>query len=291
MRDWLATKQSPHTKRVYTADINDFLGRCQVTLGQFLTSDRHSAFELVSRYQGQLMAQELSSATVNRRLAAIKSLVNHAYTCGHCDFTLAIKSVRQKAYRDTTGINVEAFTRILNQCARDPLKGKRDYALLTLLWGNALRRSEVSKANVKDFDPQAGTLRIYGKGRGHDAEVITLGKQAITAINDWLEARGDVDPNSALFCSVNPGYAEGRLSTQAIYDIVRTLAKKADIGKVLSPHRIRHSAITAALDVTNGDVRRVQKLSRHANLNTLMIYDDNRINHQGEITALLDGLL
>ncbi|MFM7711187.1 MAG: integrase, partial [Microcystis sp.] len=56
-------------------------------------------------------------------------------------------------------------------------------------------------------------------------------------------------------------------------------------------HRIRHSAITAALDATNGDVRRVQKLSRHSSLNTLLIYDDNRRNHQGEVTDILDGLV
>ncbi|HLO48670.1 MAG TPA: hypothetical protein VK211_09680 [Kamptonema sp.] len=49
--------------------------------------------------------------------------------------------------------------------------------------------------------------------------------------------------------------------------------------------------MTAALDATNGDVRRVQKLSRHASLNTLMIYDDNRLNHQGEITDLLADLV
>jgi integrase/recombinase XerC len=59
----------------------------------------------------------------------------------------------------------------------------------------------------------------------------------------------------------------------------------------VSPHRIRHWSITAALDATAGDVRKVQKLSRHANLNTLMIYDDNRINHQGEVTQLLDDLI
>ncbi len=56
-------------------------------------------------------------------------------------------------------------------------------------------------------------------------------------------------------------------------------------------HRIRHSAITAALDATEGDVRKVQKLSRHANLNTLMIYDDNRTNAQKDITDLLDGMI
>ncbi|MEG4585383.1 hypothetical protein QUA54_09220 [Microcoleus sp. MOSTC5] len=56
------------------------------------------------------------------------------------------------------------------------------------------------------------------------------------------------------------------------------------------PHRIRHSVITAALDATDGNVRKVQKLSRHKNLNTLMIYDDNRGRDQQDVTELLDGM-
>ena len=56
-------------------------------------------------------------------------------------------------------------------------------------------------------------------------------------------------------------------------------------------HKLRHSAITAALDVTNGDVRRVQRLSRHARLETLQRYDDNRSDLQGEVTTLLAELL
>ncbi len=52
-------------------------------------------------------------------------------------------------------------------------------------------------------------------------------------------------------------------------------------------HRMRHSAIAAALDSTGGDVRRVQKLSRNADLCTLQINDDNRDDHQGQVTSLL----
>lgn len=63
-----------------------------------------------------------------------------------------------------------------------------------------------------------------------------------------------------------------------------------DWQKVVFFHRIRHSSITEALNLTNGDVRKVQKLSRHSNLNTLMIYDDNRQNLQGEVTGMLDEL-
>jgi integrase/recombinase XerC len=56
----------------------------------------------------------------------------------------------------------------------------------------------------------------------------------------------------------------------------------------MSPHRIRHSSITTALDKSDGDVRKVQKLSRHKNLNTLMIYDDNRNHDQLELSELLE---
>jgi integrase/recombinase XerC len=59
----------------------------------------------------------------------------------------------------------------------------------------------------------------------------------------------------------------------------------------MSPHRIRHSAITAALNATGGNVRKVQALSRHKNLETLMIYDDNRNQAQAEVSDILDDLI
>jgi integrase/recombinase XerC len=203
----------------------------------------------------------------------------------------AIKSEKMSAYRDTSGVDSETFKRVLGGIDRTSLKGIRDYALLILLWSNALRRSEVSKANISDFDPTAKTLRIFGKGKGNQSEIISLGKATVMAIEAWLETRGETNPDKALFVSVNPGYRDGRLCTQAIYNIVKERCQSAGISKAMSPHRIRHSAITAALEVTGGDVRRVQKLSRHSSLNTLLIYDDNRKNHQREVSDLLDSLI
>jgi integrase/recombinase XerC len=277
---------------VYQKDIDNFLADLNLELGKFLTLDRHKAFELVSRYKGELIQKGLKSATINRRLAAIKSLVAYAYNCGHSEFMLeAIKSEKMSAYRDTSGIDPEAFKTVLGGIDRTSLKGIRDYALLILLWSNALRRSEVSKANISDFDPTAKTLRIFGKGRGNNAETVSLGSGTVMAIEAWLEVRGETNPDKALFCSVNIGYRDGRLCPQAIYDIVKSRCQDAGITKVMSPHRIRHSAITAALEATGGDVRRVQKLSRHSSLNTLLIYDDNRKNHQKEVSDLLDSLV
>jgi len=292
LSDWLATKRSPHTQRVYRRDIENFLADLGTELGKFLTLDRHGAYALVSRYKGELITKGLKSATINRRLSAIKSLISYAYNCGHCEFMLeAVKSEKLSAYRDTSGIDPEAFKQVLSAIDRTSLKGIRDYALLMLLWSNALRRSEVSKANIGDFNQKSKTLQIYGKGKGNDAETVSLGSGTENAIEAWLEARGETYHDKALFCSVNIGYRDGRLSTQAIYDVVKSRCKDAGISKVMSPHRIRHSSITAALEATGGDVRRVQKLSRHSSLNTLLIYDDNRKNHQGEVTDILDGLV
>jgi integrase/recombinase XerC len=277
---------------VYQKDIENFLSDIGTELGIFLTLDRHKAFELVSRYKGDLIQKGLKSATINRRLAAIKSLVAFSYNCGHSDFMLeSVKGEKLSSYRDTSGVDSETFKRVLGGIDRGTLKGIRDYALLILLWSNALRRSEVSKANIADFDPTAKTLRIFGKGKGNQSEIISLGKATVMAIESWLEARGEHQPDKALFCSVNIGYRDGRLCPQAIYDIVKSRCQSAGITKPMSPHRIRHSSITAALEATGGDVRRVQKLSRHSSLNTLLIYDDNRKNHQGEVTDILDGLV
>jgi integrase/recombinase XerC len=277
---------------VYRRDIDNFLADIGTELGKFLSLDRHGAYALVSRYKGELIQKGLKSATINRRLAAIKSLVSFSYNCGHSEFMLeAVKSEKLSAYRDTSGVDPETFKRVLGGIDRGTLKGIRDYALMMLLWSNALRRSEVSKASIADFDPTAKTLRIFGKGRGNNSEIVSLGIGTVTAIESWLSARGEHDPDKALFVSVNAGYRDGRLCTQSIYDIVSDHCQDAGISKTMSPHRVRHSAITAALEATGGDVRRVQKLSRHSSLNTLLIYDDNRKNHQGEVTDLLDSLI
>ncbi len=293
LQDWLSTKRSPHTQRVYRKDIVNFLDYYDgLSVGKFMGGDRHYSHELVTRYKGDMIQKGLTPATINRRLAAIKSLVSHAYACGHCEFTLeTVKGEKMSQYRDTSGIDLDKFKDVLNSIDQSDLIGVRDYALLVLLWSNALRRSEVSKADIKDFDPDCQTLKIYGKGRGTEAETVSLGKGTAISISSYLEMRENIKPDDPLFVAHKPGYIGHRLHTNSIYNVVKKRCEAAGIKKVMSPHRIRHSAITTALDKTDGDVRKVQKLSRHANLNTLMIYDDNRLNAQKDMTELLDSLI
>jgi integrase/recombinase XerC len=298
LQQLLADKRSPNTKRAYEKDVNDFF---KVMTGQaatpdsvleFLHLERTQAVAVVLKYKSKLIDKGLKEATVNRRLAAIKSLAAMGRKLGVCNYGLEdIKGERVQQYRDTSGIDSQTFKRVLAVCDRSQLIGKRDYALLRLLWGNALRRNEVSQLNVSDFDPDNRTLRILGKGRGTQAEMIDLGEATVNAISYWLDARGHASTDDPLFTSLDFFSSGHRLTGDGLRKIVARLCKKAGIKKPMSPHRIRHSAITAALDATDGNVRKVQKLSRHRQLDTLMVYDDNRGRDQAEMTDLLDGLV
>lgn len=294
--DWLKLSRSPHTQRMYRSNITalfDSMGYKATPdiLAGFLLLDGHQAFELVSQYHGSLVSQKLAPATINQKLAAIKSLVNYALEIGKCHYTLTnIKAEKLTQYRDTKGIPKAQFKLMIDAVDTDTIKGVRDCAILILLWGNALRRSEVVNCDVSDYSPSLRELVITGKGKIGQPETISLGSGAIASIDRWLTKRGKYTRSDPLFCAVHKGYWGNRLHTHSIYKLVQKYAKLAGIDKVMSPHRIRHSSITEALNLTNGDVRKVQKLSRHSNINTLMIYDDNRQNLQGEVTEMLDDL-
>jgi integrase/recombinase XerC len=297
LEELLRDKRSPNTRRTYAKGLKDFF----VTMTQaepsperiawFLSLGRFEAISLVLRYRAGLLERGLAPASINVRLAAVKSLVNYARKIGKCEYSLEdVEGLRAETYRDTTGVSPETFKQIAAQVQPDSLKGKRDAAILRLLWDNALRRAEVCFLNLEDYQPGEKSLLIKGKGQ-LSKEAIRLSGKAISLIDDWLIVIGDRSSDSPLFCTVDRATFGHRLSGNVIYNLVRDSATAAGIEKVMSPHRVRHSAITAALDATNGDTRKVQKLSRHKNLNTLMIYDDNRHQHQAEVTGILADLI
>jgi integrase/recombinase XerC len=302
LAELLADKRSENTRRAYAKDLKDFF--LSVTqhepspqlISEFLKLERFTAISLVLQYKAQLIEKRLAEATVNRRLAAIKSLVKYAQKIGKCEWSLEeVEGERVQQYRDTSGVDQDAYQQILATADRSTLAGKRNYAILLLLWTNVLRRSELCKLNVSDLSPDARKLKVLGKGRGTQAELVSLSEKTVEAIAEWLESRcqtlGGYEPSAPLFISLSNSSKGHRLTGDAIYNLVCETAVKAGIAKRMSPHRIRHSGITAALEATNGDVRRVQKLSRHKNVQTLLTYDDHRRNSQGEITNLLSGLV
>ena len=202
----------------------------------------------------------------------------------YVDFTLIdVKGLRSQKYRDTRGRTVDEYRSVLAEIDRSTILGKRDYAICRLLWDNALRRGEIVSLDRANFLPQESKLMILGKGT-LELKPVDLNLAVVTAINEYLVVKPDCD-NPALFVSNNGKRLDGK-------DIARIVKKYAEpVGIDLSPHRVRHSAITAYLDVSEGNVRAAQSLSRHQNLSTLMIYDDNRHQLQGKASKDLGDLL
>jgi integrase/recombinase XerC len=296
----LADRRSENTRRAYRSDIEAFFvgvyeaASTPERVRHFLSLNTPQMVLVLLRYKAKLLTEGKSESTINRRLSAMMSLVRFARRVGatEADPSDSLDAERVVAYRDTRGVGAEEARRLLRQPDRSTVKGKRDFALLLLLLENALRRAEVCGLTRGDFEPDQRSIWIYGKGRGTQRERITLSTNCVAAIETYLEAACQPEERAApLFVNVSPA-ARGRgLTTDGLYKIVKELAESAGLTGRLSPHRLRHTAITLALDASGGDVRRVQQLSRHARLETLQRYDDNRNDLQGEVTRLLSGLL
>jgi integrase/recombinase XerC len=259
-------------------------------LPEFLVLPQRQATQLILEWRQSLIDRGLASATINQRLAAIKSLVAFANRAELCGFSLAtIKCLENQGYRDTRGVPVEDYRSILDLVDRSTDLGIRNYAILRVLWDLALRRGEVISLDIQHYLP--GKLMVLGKGK-IDRQGLDIGAGLAEALDHWIAIRQGLyfqpkngAQSSALFLSCN-GL---RLDGMAIWRILKSYGNAA--GVAISPHGVRHSAITAYLDASDGDVRSAQSLSRHKDPRTLMIYDDNRQGLQGKATQALGNLL
>ncbi|MBD2772001.1 tyrosine-type recombinase/integrase [Iningainema sp. BLCCT55] len=294
----LANIRAPSTRREYQKDLRKFfvaMTGCEPNVDsvlEFLHLTEKRAVAVVLKYKALLLAQGLKEATVNRRLSSIKSLVQFARKLGVCSYSLVdVELEKVLAYRDTSGVDAQTINSVVQLIERSTVQGKRDYALLRLLWENLLRRAEVSQLNIKDFDPHSSRLRILGKGQGTNDEWVKLSAATVNAISDWLQARGNITAASPLFISQDNRSRGHRLTGDGIRKIVVKHFGEAGVLKLMSPHRIRHSGITTLLEATSGDVRKAQKVSRHAKLDVIYQYDDNRKKGQEVLTNLLADMI
>ncbi len=261
------------------------------TISEFLNLDRYAAIELVLRYRRYSIDKKLAPSTINVRLAAIKSLVDMARKLGKTTIDLSdIESIPAETYRDTRGISVEEFKSMLAVIDPSTPIGVRDYAIMLLFWGNALRRGEIASANIEDFLPQQQKLTILGKGKRAKV-AIDLTDSVSYALQEWLHFHPCNAPGQPLITSLSHNCYGARIAGDSIYRIVQGYAEAAGIERRVSPHRLRHSSITAFLDASGGNLRAAQALSRHSNQNTLNLYDDNRKQQQRAASGVLEGLL
>jgi integrase/recombinase XerC len=297
--DFLRVQLKPRTRQEYGKAIDYFCRSMApnqsptIFLQEFLASHQKQALQQVLEYRQRAIEAKLSASTINLRLSAIKALVDYARKRDACSFSLVdIKALKANNYRNTRGVPVQEYRSILALVDQSTDLGVRDYAILRLLWDNALRREEVIAIDLSDYLPQEGRMMILGKGQ-IDKQSIDLNPGTIEALDDWVKFRSGLyfapkngsERDIAMFLSCNGLRLRGS-------DVAYILKGYADAAGVkISPHRVRHSAITAYLDASGGDVRSAQSLSRHKDPRTLMIYDDNRQGLQGKATQALGDLL
>ena len=280
--------RNPRTLRAYSQDLDDFrtfvdAEDVSAAAALLLGSGHGEANALGLSYKAAMTDRGLAAATINRRLAALRSLVKLARVLGAVPWTLEVQNAKAMAYRDTKGPGRAGFRALLEQLAgRDDRKARRDRAILRLLYERGLRRGEVVSLDLEHVDQGASTIAVLGKGRTA-REPLTIAAPTLAALAAWLEARG-IAPGP-LFVNLDRAHHGTRLSGAGLYEVVRELGEAAGIR--VRPHGLRHAGITEALDRTHGDLRAVQRFSRHRDLRLLLVYDDNRADLGGEVARLV----
>lgn len=211
-----------------------------------------------------------SQATINRKLAALRSLFQMLIQSGEVaqDPTLNIKSPRLQR-KAVEFLSVKEVEKLLEQ-PDDSTKGIRDRALLELLYASGLRVSEISMANLSDLNLRIGFITCTGQhGK---ARVIPIGRPARAALETYVyEGREtllrDKKDDGALFLN----YAGDRISRQGVWKLLKEYAQKAGLESKLSPQILRNSF--AAHMIQNGaDIKSLQDLLGHEDITATQIF-------------------
>jgi integrase len=224
------------------------------------------------------LAEHYSATTANRHLSALRGVLKEAWRLGYMsaeDYQRAVdlKPVKgQKVKQAETGRHLDSgeLKGLMDACNDGTQAGTRDAAIIAVGYGCGLRRSEIAKLELADYDTDKASLLIR-QGKGNKQRVAYLPSGTTDAINGWLSIRGN-DPGS-LFYSIRRGdnIESKGLTDQAVYNILASRADKAGV-KAFTPHDLRRTFAGDLLDAGE-DISTVQKMMGHSNVNTTAGYD------------------
>ncbi|MDY0909525.1 tyrosine recombinase XerC [Microbacterium sp. CFBP9034] len=265
---------SPATVRAYRADLTDL-----VTMSgdpELVDVD----LELLREWLWQATQRGDARATIARRTSSVRGFFAWAVENGRLAEDPALRLVAPKRGRTLPKVaTADALTGVFERLASaaadgDPL-ALRDHALLELLYGAAVRVSELCGLDVDDIDHRRRTLRVLGKGSKE--RVVPFGGAAARALEAYLVrgrpallARREEAVASTARSAVFLGARGARLGPRAVYDVVSRILGP-ELGAMVGPHALRHSAATHLLD-GGADLRAVQEMLGHASLGTTQIY-------------------
>jgi len=217
-----------------------------------------------------LQKKGMASSTISRNLASIRAfyqyLAREGYVRKNPTINLDSPKLEKKLPQVLTVHEVE---RLLAQPNCSELLGKRDKAMLELLYATGIRVSEMVNLDVDYVNIDMGFIKCVGKGSKE--RIIPVGSIALKNLEIYLKrVRGKLVKNpkeKALFLN----HHGKRLTRQGFWKILKGYAQKANINKKITPHTFRHSFATHLLE-NGADLRSVQELLGHADISTTQVY-------------------
>ncbi len=280
---------SRQTMRYVLQEAADRLGAEDVAIDEFpwhqLQPGHITALVAALREDGY--APNTSSLHVN----AIRGVMNQAWQQNLItqDHLLKIRAVKAGGgSRLVKGRNLRRnlIRELMDVCAADPRpQGLRDAAIIAILYGSGMRKSESVNMDLWQVDVEQRSLQVLGKG---NKELIKFAPAwAFEKLEEWLAFRranlpDGVSDDTFLFNRIRRGnhITRDRLTKHAIYYIAKQRGRQAGVD--IMPHDFRRSFITRVIE--EYDVSIAQKLAHHANIATTVSYDVRDDNERRNVT-------
>ena len=230
----------------------------------------HFTSELCRSYQYFMASKELQPGSIRVRLAVLGSFGKWAVKHSRLEKNpMEVITLPAKRSRIPAVPKWEAVEQFLARCSRP-----RDKAMLALMVYGGLRRAEVVRLNIGDYQPQFGLRRVLGKG-GHETTV-PLPEIARAIVNEYLaKERPGAAASEPLFQVQYKWYGGEkrvrRMSGQRVWKIIKDLGKRVGVDTI-HPHAFRHACGVELLKRSGGNLRAVQEHLRHADIQTTTIY-------------------
>ena len=260
---------SPNTIEAYERDLNRYLQF--IKEAQSITDLNKVKQKHIRRYLRVLNDVHLSINSINRAFSSIRSF--HNYLAGEeiIEANPMLLLNTPKAPRKLPQVlSVQEIETILSTVDTTNNLGKRDLAILEILYSGGLRVSELCDLKLTDLLLDAEMIRVTGKG--NKQRLVPLGPKALQCLNDYYKVvrpgLARTNQNSGrIFLSRN-----GKpLTRMMVWIIIKKYVALTNIKKDISPHTFRHSFATHLLE-GGADLRAVQEMLGHADISTTQIY-------------------
>ena len=274
--EWCKIQQyTDTTLRTWVSVLRQFTQWC---LDRGIDQPRLVTYPILTKYQRHLYyyrqanGEPLSTYSQNAKLSPVKSffrwLTREHYILFNPASELELAKRQRKLPRAILSqVEVEL---LLSQTDLDDIYGIRDRAMMEVLYSTGIRRMEVVNLKLHDIDNTWGTVFI-NQGKGQKDRVVPIGNRALAWVNKYQE---DVRPQLLIgdddYTLFLNQYGEP-MSMDGLSRKVRIYLKQASIDKPGSCHLFRHSMATHMLE-NGADIRYIQELLGHANLDTTQIY-------------------